>query len=64
MWLSGYFSTLMKCRRASGLAHSLNSCQAQKKFSPVPKPVSPITRHCPGAIVLKRWRKLFCSMNT
>jgi len=61
---SGYFSTLMKCRRASAWACSVNSCQAQKKFIPVPKPVSPITRQACGARAAKRCARRVCSRNT
>ncbi|MNH21578.1 hypothetical protein D3C79_813930 [compost metagenome] len=63
-WPRGYFSTLTKCRRASAWAVSANSCQAQKKFMPVPKPVSPITRQAWGARLAKRWRRRVCSRNT
>ncbi|CRM73650.1 hypothetical protein [Pseudomonas sp. 58 R 3] len=63
-WLSGYFSTLTKCRRAPGTACCSNSCQAHRKFSPVPKPVSPITNRPFTGKAAKRSCKRFCSRNT
>src|SRR5688500_8194348 len=48
---SGYFSTLKKSRLHRGEdedeATSSNSCQAHKKLSPVPNPVSPMANPSP-----------------
>ncbi len=63
-WVSGCFSTLTKCRRAPAGACRSNSCQAQRKFKPVPKPVSPMTRRSPGWSAAKRGARSFCARNT
>ena len=71
-WGKGYgdfvmkpdISTLMKCSRACGWATRSNRCHAQRKFSPVPKPVSPITSFSPALRAAKRSLRRFCSMNT
>ncbi|MCY1537767.1 hypothetical protein D9M68_732760 [compost metagenome] len=60
----GNFSTLTKCSRASAGAQRSNSCQAQRKFSPVPKPVSPMVSRPPAGSSAKRRARSLPSRKT
>ncbi len=52
--VQGNFSTLKKSRLAPAGATCSNNCHAQRKFSPVPKPVSPMQKLSPADSAAKR----------
>ncbi|RCM61158.1 hypothetical protein PA37_02714 [Pseudomonas aeruginosa] len=60
----GNFSTLTNSRRAPAGATRSNSCQAQRKFSPVPKPVSPMHSTSPSPSAAKRSARRLVARNT
>ncbi len=62
--LNGNFSTLKKSRLAPSGATCSNNCQAQRKFSPVPKPVSPMQKLSPADNAAKRSAKRLPCRNT